>query len=101
MAVNLYVDGVGYPWYSCGSRFVDAFADIGQRNACAVATSDDNGGSADVAGGRVVVHIVRLADASLHPFVRDGGFYCIERTHLAIVDLDVFLAGGHQYAKND
>ena len=96
MAVDVDVDGVGDAWRSLGKRLVSPVADIRQGDVGAVAAGDDDCRPTDSADRVVVVHIVRQTDAGLHAVVGNGGFYSIERIHLMIVDLNVFLTACQQ-----
>ena len=96
LPVEIDVDGVGHTGCSFAFGIITAVGLVVEFIAAAIIAGNDNSGIADVALGAVVVHVLGPADAGLHAGIADRGFDHIERGHLMVVDLDVFLAAGKE-----
>ena len=59
----------------------------------AITASHDNIGVCHVTRGFIVIHVLRLADASRHPISGNRGLHHIDRFYAAIVDVDLLLTG--------
>ena len=98
LIIDINSDGIGYARNTFALRVVASVGQIVKLVSAAIIACDDDGGIIDIAFGAIVIHVLRFADACFHVRVADRGFDYIERRHLMVVDIDVFLAGRQ---KND
>ena len=92
LTVDIDRDGIGHPGSPFSLSVVPSVGQIAEFFTAAIITGNDNYGITDVTLGVVVVHVLSPADAGLHVGIADRSLDYIERRHLMVIDVDVFLA---------